>query len=369
MRFLAWDETLFKNPEVFDPDYIPEKLYFRDSQLRRISANLKPAIRKTQPVNMLCLGPPGTGKTSAIKLIFRELEDFDVIPVYANCQLLGSKQAVFGKIFEALYGYKPPSYGIPFAKLYASILNKVLEIDKVLVVALDDINLLLNDTQINDVLYAILKAYEEVDGVKTGVIAIGTDLKLNARLDERVGSIFHPDEILFPPYGLEEIFEILKNRCLVGFYRNVISDAVIERVAELTYETGDLRVGLYLLKMAGISAEERGSRKISIEDVEKAFSKSKVVLLKKCISMLNQEEREILKQIYQQDDISTGEMYKKVRKDHKIGYTKFYNIISKLENLRLIDLSYLKRGKGRTRSIVRRFDRETVLGALKEFAI
>jgi cell division control protein 6 len=368
MRYLSWDETLFKDAEVFDPEYLPDELIFRDQQLDRISSNLKPALKKSRPINMLCLGPPGTGKTSCIRLIFKEIEEIeDIIPVYVNCQLVSSNHGVFARIFERVYGYPLPSYGIPFPKLYASILKKLVELDRILIVALDDINLLLDDKIMNDAIYSILKAHEDVEGIKTGVIAIGTDLKLAAKLDGRVGSIFHPDEIFFPPYGTYEIFEILKRRCEIGFYQGVVDDEVIERVAELTYEAGDVRVGLYTLKMAGIEAERRGSRKIEVDDVLKSFEGSRKVFLRKCMVMLNETEKELLKIIYSLDELTTGELYEKFTERRSMSYTKFYNLLTKLENLRTIDLVFKSLKKGRTRVIMKRFEPEVVLDALKEF--
>ena len=317
---------------------------------------------------MLCLGPPGTGKTSCVKLIFKEIAEKveSIVPVYVNCQLVSSNHSIFARIFEKVYGYPLPSYGIPFPKLYASILKKLVEREKVLIVALDDINLLFDDKVMNEAIYAILKAHEDVEKVKTGVIAIGTDLKFAAKLDSRVGSIFHPDEIYFPPYGVYELFEILKQRCEIGFYKGAIEDDVIEKVAELTFEAGDIRVGLYTLKMAGIEAERRGSRKIEIEDVLKVFEGSRKVFLRKCIAMLDETEKELLKLIYSSEELTTGELFEKFKEKRKLSYTKFYNLLTKLENLRAIDLVFKNLKKGRTRVVMKRFEDNVILDALKE---
>jgi len=367
MRYLSWDETLFRDAEVFDPEYLPDELLFRDQQLERISSNLKPAFYDSRPINMLCLGPPGTGKTSCVRRIFKEIAESieNVVPVYVNCQLVNSNQGIFARIFEKVYGYPLPFYGIPFPKLYASVLKKLVEGEKVLVVALDDINLLFDDKIVNEAIYAILKAHEDVEGVKTGLIAIGTDLKFTAKLDSRVGSIFHPDEIYFPSYGVYEIYEILKKRCEMGFYKGVVDDEILERVAELTFEAGDLRVGLYTLKMAGLEAEKRGSRKVEMEDVLKSFEGSRKVFLRKCVAALDEIEKDLLKLIYSSEELTTGELYEKFREKRELSYTKFYNHLAKLENLRAIDLVFKNLKKGRTRVVMKRFDANVMLEALK----
>ena len=50
-------------------------------------------------------------------------------------------------------------------------------------------------------------------------------------------------------------------------------------MAELTAESGDLRVGIDLLRRAGLNAEMRASRVVERQDVEEAYDKSKFVHL------------------------------------------------------------------------------------------
>ncbi len=44
------------------------------------------------------------------------------------------------------------------------------------------------------------------------------DIKIASRFDALTGSVFHPDEIFFPPYGKDEIRDILLSRAM-GFTR------------------------------------------------------------------------------------------------------------------------------------------------------
>lgn len=88
-----------------------------------------------------------------------------------------------------------------------------------------------------------------------------------------MNSVFLPEDIPFPRYENVEILDILKDRVKYGFYPKVISDELLELVVSYVERTGDLRVGIDLLKRSGFNAERRGSRTISSEDVEKKLTK------------------------------------------------------------------------------------------------
>ena len=67
---LMWDETLFKDPDLFELDHIPEYFAHRESQMQALMYCVRPAMRGARPVNAFCIGPPGTGKTTAIHKLF-----------------------------------------------------------------------------------------------------------------------------------------------------------------------------------------------------------------------------------------------------------------------------------------------------------
>ena len=369
MDVLWHNQTLFKNIDVFDLDYLPEEYLHRDRQISQLASNLRPALMKSRPINTLCLGPPSTGKTTAVKLLFKEIEDVSdsVIPVYVNCQIINSKQQVFAKIFEKVHGYALPSYGIPFTKVYYSILNKILDDEKVLIVALDDLNIILDDKVLNEILHSLIKAHEEVDGVKIGVIGISTDVRIAERFDIYVGSIFHPDIVPFPPYSWEEIYDILSSRAKFGFYPDALTDEALEKIVDLTHEAGDLRFGIYLLKMAGMEAENRASRRIEVRDVEAVCEDGWKVFLRKGVLALNSIERALLKLIYlSSSEMTTGQLYRQFKEIAQISYAKFHEVLMKLEHLKLIDTAYRK-GRGKTRVVIKKYDSKLVLDALNEF--
>ncbi len=52
--------------------------------------------------------------------------------------------------------------------------------------------------------------------------------------------------------------------------------------------------------------------------------------------------------------MNAGEVYKSIKEQVPIGYTRFYEIIKKMDAMRLVNLQY-RGGKGRTRVITLRY--------------
>ncbi|RAP50113.1 MAG: AAA family ATPase, partial [Methanosphaera sp. rholeuAM74] len=209
---LMYDETIFKDLTVFNSDYLPENFKLRQPQMEEMALSLRPALMKGKPTNNIILGPPATGKTTAIKKLF-EMAQLDcsdeLICVYVNCQLHSTKYDIFSQIYKKMFGHTPPETGVPFAKIYNAVMNELYDTGKALIVALDDINHLFKGNVISTVFYEILRAYESFEGVRTGIFAVISDVDFRYILDKNVGSIFNANEINFNPYSYEETYQIL----------------------------------------------------------------------------------------------------------------------------------------------------------------
>lgn len=368
---LLSDETLFKNEEVFNPDYIPENYIHRNSQLKGIAECLRPALRRGRPINALIIGPPATGKTTAIKKMFEEVEDASnkVVPVHINCQIHTSKFTIFSQIFKKIFGYLPPETGVPFQKIYDRIFKKLVKDNRSLVVALDDLNYLVYGKRANKIIYDILRAHEVFSGAKTAIFGISTDADFRSGLDDKVSSIFRYQEIYFPPYTAKETFDILKNRAQLGFYPGVISEKLVEKISNYASSHGDLRVGIELLRVSAAIAESDSSRIIREEHIDDAYERSKLVNLRELLGALNDEEKALLGTIarHGEGEITSGELYERYSKRAKITYIQFYRTLDKLEAVRLIDTRFSGKGrKGRTRIITPRYLWEEIAGLLEE---
>ena len=367
-NLLMWDETLFRDPEVLEIDYVPEQFEFRDAQMRELAFQIRPGLRGGRPLNTVCKGLPGTGKTTSIRKLFAEIEETTkkLVPVYINCQIDNTKFAILSQIYKKLAGHLPPSSGTSFKQVFDAVARILIKDEIVLIVALDDANYLLYENEINKVLYTLLRSHETYEGTRIGVMVIVSDLDvdLSRAVDARVASVFRPTEIYFPPYENAEIQEIMKARVIQGLFPGVLSEELLDLVVKQTQKSGDLRVGIDLLKRATLSAERAARRSIEREDICGAYEISKYLHLSYTIKTLNDEERFILKSFAERSakehDMNAGDVYKSLKETLSIGYTRFYEIVKKMDGMRLINLQY-RDGKGRTRIITLRYDPVKVL--------
>ncbi len=367
-EMLLWDETIFKDREVLEFDHLPEHFAHRESQMESLKFCVRPAFAGGRPVNALCLGPPGTGKTTAIFKLFSEIEAHSskVVPVHVNCQMDHTRHAIFLRIYSKLLGHSPPTSGVSFKRVLERIAKSMAKENRVIVVALDDVNYLFPEREVDRVLYTLLRAHETFPGFRAGVVAILSEPALNYVFDPRVGSVFQAEEVIFPLYSIGEIRDILERRASLGFYPGVVSEEIIDLVSDLTERAGDLRVGIDLLKRAGMEAERRASRTISREDVDRAYERSRLVHLSSALKPLREDELLLLGLAAEMETSRAGDLYEKFKDATGSGYTRFHEILNKLDAARLIDTDFSGPGhRGRSRVVRIRYDPKEIVERIK----
>lgn len=365
---LMWDETLFRDPDVFEIDYIPDQFNYRENQMRELSFLLRPGLRGGRPLNAVIRGPPGTGKTTSVRKIFSDIEEIEsqMLTIQINCQIENTRFSILSEIYKRLAGHTPSAAGNSFKRVFESIAQAMLDQDRVVVVALDDANYLMYEAELNKILYLLLRSHEAYPGTRIGVVVIISDMDvdLSREIDSRVRSVFSPTEVYFPPYSEPEIYHILRERVLQGLYPGVLSDELLKLVAAHTMATGDLRVGIDMLKRATLNAEMAAEREIGREHIKAAYKVSKYVHLQHSLKSLGKDEKDIIRIIAEEskteEQLTTGKVFETVKSQTGIGYTTFYEIIQKLDSLRLLNLQY-KEGRGRTRLINLRYDPDKIL--------
>jgi cell division control protein 6 len=362
---LLHDETIFRDMNVFDQDYIPENFRYRESQMEALAICVRPALKMGRPVNAVVLGSCATGKTTSIKKVFEMVERNSdrVICAYVNCQLHTTRFGIFSQIYNKIFGHLPPETGVPFSRIYQQIMQHLAHDKKALIVALDDVNYLFHSKNANKIFYDILRAQEVYPGVRTGVFAILSDIEFRYALDKNVNSVFIPQEIVFNPYNRSEIKSILEERVKVGFYPNVISEELIDEITEETLLNGDLRVGIDLLRVSANLAEADASKTIAPKHVKEALKRSTSINLIHTLKSLSENEKIVLNSITvsSEDNLTAGELFNKFSKKVNASYSSFNRVLNKLEFLRLIDTKFTGKGfKGKSRVIILRFEPDDI---------
>ncbi|MBU0762313.1 MAG: ORC1-type DNA replication protein [Candidatus Altiarchaeota archaeon] len=355
------DETLFKDEEVFTPSYVPEDFLHRDSQIKEITLSLKPGLRGVNPVNTLVHGPCGTGKTTAIKYIFNEVNQASskLVTVYVNCEDHNTRFGIFSKIHEILFGVSPPDTGKPLNAVKEKVFRKLSKENKSLVVALDEIDQLFLNQTVDKLLMDLLKAHTTYGYDRVGVVGILVDRSVMADLDQKAKSVFNPIEVFFPPYSLSEVEDILATRVRYGLYDSVLSKKLFAEIASKTYDVGDLRFGIDLIRRSALFAEQDSVRKIDSEHVEKAFGTSKDKKFEQILNSLDASERKFMEILVGTGPVRSGDLYVKYREKTGSGVKKYNQLISKLEHVGLIETMPLP-GRGQSREIKTRYDLDNV---------
>jgi len=371
---------IFRNREILLPDYVPEELPHRETQIKRLVEILSPIMRGEKPNNIFIYGLTGTGKTAVTRFVLKKLEEKLsnlFLYVYINTRQVDTPYRILANILESL-GTRVPFTGISTAELYRRFLKRVSEIKPILIIVLDEIDALVKKHG-DDILYRLTRANYELNKSKISLIGITNDVKFVDFLDPRVKSSLSEEEIVFPPYNADELEDILRKRAKEAFYDSVVSDEVIKLCAALAArDHGDARRALDLLRVAGEIAEREGSPIVTVEHVNKARIEIERDRVYEVVSTLPFHSKLVLLAIVigfkdKKRSLTTGEIYEIYSKlTKKLGVEsvtqrRVSDIINELDMLGIITAKVVNRGRyGKTKEVNIAVNEETIIKAISE---
>lgn len=332
------DVSIFKFRKALDPDFLPDHLPHREQEMKAISSAIDSSL-KGNIRNALIFGPPGTGKTASIKFIFQKLkEETGVLPIYLNCFKQSTKTAViYSILFEFFRQVRPTRKmisrrGQAYDELFDLFYSEAKKSKTMPVICFDEIDHLKEW----EVLYDLTRLKE--DSVPAQIIAISNSKYAFYKANGRIRSSLYPlEEIRYKQYDSEQIREIVKFRAEAAFQPDAVSEEVINHIAELTSDSGDIRMVRAILLEAGQLAKKTGRIKeehVKAVAANSRFAKSQSVLLR-----LSKQERFILKLIPEKG-VDFSEFYASYKKQwpEATGDRMFRNYIEKFEKLNLITM-------------------------------
>lgn len=276
--------TIFKNPSVLSPHYIPKNLPFREEQIKEVMSIVSPSLKSQKPKNLIIYGKTGTGKTCSVRKVMEEFEkvDADAKMHYLNCRIYNSRYRIFQKVLKS---YVPElekaGFGLPY--LYEKLIDMIGKGHQMIVV-LDEIDMI---KDLDEIVYTLTRANDEAVSGGVSIIGISNKLSFKDALDPRSRSSLYETELVFPPYTSEQLQKILSQRISEGFRENAVESSAVNLTAAITArESGDARYALKLIMKAGEMAEQKKKDRIDDSDVEDARQRVEIDLTAETVNTL-----------------------------------------------------------------------------------
>jgi cell division control protein 6 len=291
--------------------------------------------------------------------------DVNIRTEYIRCTDYTTEYQVIARLCQQL-GRDVPYRGWTKAEIVNTFRNmfkkNAFGQDMILMVVLDEIDILLRNDG-DGLLYTLTRT----DNVS--ILSISNYVEFKKFIKPRVRSSLRDREIVFPPYGAQQLVDILEERSKMSFKEGALDDDVIPLCAALAAkEEGDARYALDLLRTAGEIADERDSDKVLGDFVREAKDYIEHNKITDIILTLPSQQQRVLEAILyltkRKEEITSGrlyEVYKEIAKGDSVSYRRIFDFINELEMLGLISTNTVSRGRGKGRTNIIDLQCETSL--------
>ncbi|MGM5481728.1 MAG: Cdc6/Cdc18 family protein [Nanobdellota archaeon] len=337
---LEGGESLFRDEVALDYDFLPKTIPYREQEQQYIATCMKPLFSGRSGRNLFIHGPPGIGKTAAVRHVLRELEEKtdEIVPIFINCWQYNTSYKVMVEICEQLgYRFTQNKKTTELFKIGTQLLNKhsaVLVFDEI------------DKAEDFDFLYLLI---EEV--YRKSIFLITNFQSWLLDLDDRIRSRLMAELLEFKQYNAAETSGILKERMGYAFVPGVWEDNALEMLIDKTASIKDIRSGLFLLRESATLAEDQSKKKVMPPHVEKAIEKLDQFTSRKT-EELDEESKFILSIVRKSSGNRIGDLFREYEKEGgKSSYKTFQRKITRLEEGKYINLTK-KSGAGGNTTIV-----------------
>jgi len=339
--------AIFKNEIALDPSFTPRgKIAFRENENQYIADCIKPLLQRRNGKNLIIFGPPGIGKTLASIKVKEELEETETIGeisvFYINLWKKNTQHKIILELCDQLdYKFTQNKSSEDLLQIVKQKINQNSAV------------FIFDEADKAESLELLYQLAEDI--YRKTMILITNDKDWIYKLDPRLKSRLTPDPLEFKPYTLQEIKQILKSRAQLAFNSGMISEDVLNSIAQKTLQTGDVRTGLFLLRESALIAESKSINKITQEYAKQAIEK--LGEFKRPVQ-LDKDEEEILSIVTKNQNKTTAELFSIFQDNTKSDKSKrtFLRKISNLEKANLIKLEEIQGIQGRSYKVTRLSD-------------
>ncbi len=284
-KFFDRKNEIFKDEKVFEASFIPENLIHRERELELLANHFKSIIFKKSSISgkqIIIQGSVGLGKTTLVTKFGITLEKYcrekahpnivSVIFFHMNCRRQRSWHLILTSILSKLIPVFPVR-GFSTDELLFYLIRILEERKQSLLLCLDEIDYLISNSKDQDVLYSLIRHYEEPnreEDAKISLILVTRNPIFQNLLDPALRSSLSQKNIQFKPYTRIQLFDILQNRAKTGLFREAYSTDILKAMSSLAYEHGDARYAIELLWRAAKVAERERAQRIEFEHMRKA---------------------------------------------------------------------------------------------------
>ncbi len=267
---------IYKNRDVLYALLPPTGLLHRTEQKNELIMELAPILMNSAVSCVFVYGNPGTGKTAVITELMEELAEeakkrnVKLLKAYVNCSENRTETTILVDVLSQLNpGKTYPRIGWTRSKAVAEFAKTLNDIKTNIIMVLDEVDYALKESG-DDIIYRLSRINDSVQS-KVSTLLISNDVRVADYIKPRTQSTLGRVKVIFSPYTSEELTDILKDRVKNAFNKDVVSEQVVQKIAEIEASRGgDARKALELLDSCAKISISKNTNKVTLDLVDEA---------------------------------------------------------------------------------------------------